>query len=232
MSRRQLDFVFAGGGLVLALLLLVLGFVLADQASFAKSYVKDELGSQKITFATVDKLTDEEKNWKPGSACLTENAGKLMETGKQAECYANFFIGLHLENSANNAGFPGETYATLGGIRTQLTADVAAAKAKNDTEGAAAAQKKLDSATSLRSTMQTGETLRGLLLTSYGFSIFGGKAGQVSWVAFSIAGLLVLLAAAGFVHAFRTAPDKLVGVPAGYKLTPTASGPDAPSTST
>jgi hypothetical protein len=228
MSRRTLDFVFSGGGAVLGLLLLVLGFVLADQGSFAHSYVKEQLGQQKITFTAADKLTDEEKNWKPGSVCLTENAGKLMETGKQAECYANFYIGLHLENAATTAGFPGETYATLGAIRTQLSADVAAAKAKNDTEGAAAAQKKLDSATSLRTTAQTGETLRGLLLTSYGFSIFGEKASQVAIVAFILAAVLIVLAAAGFVHAFRTAPDKLVGVPAGYKLTPpgtTASSP-------
>ena len=224
MSRRTLDFVFSGGGAVLGLLLLVLGFVLADQGSFAHSYVKDQLGQQKITFTAADKLTDEEKNWKPGSSCLTDYAGKLMETGKQAECYANFYIALHLETAATNAGFPGETYATLGAIRTQLTADVAAAKAKNDTDGAAAAQKKLDSATSLRSTAQTGETLRGLLLTSYGFSIFGEKASQVAIVAFILGAVMILLAAAGFVHAFRTAPDKLVGVPAGYKLTATTPG--------
>ena len=224
MSRRQLDFVFSGGGLVLAVLLLILGFVLADQGSFAHSYVKDQLGEQKITFTAADKLTDEEKGWKSGSKCLTDYAGKLMETGKQAECYANFYIALHLETAATNAGFPGETYATLGAIRTQLTADVAAAKAKNDTDGAAAAQKKLDSATSLRSTAQTGETLRGLLLTSYGFSIFGEKASQVAIVAFILGAVMILLAAAGFVHAFRTAPDKLVGVPAGYKLTATTPG--------
>ena len=67
MKRRTLDIIFAGGGVVLAALLLVLGFVLADQQSFAKDYVKSELGAQKITFATADKLTDPEKTWKPGS---------------------------------------------------------------------------------------------------------------------------------------------------------------------
>jgi hypothetical protein len=230
MSRRTLDIVFSGGGAVLAVLLLVLGFVLADQGSFAKSYVKDQLGQQKITFTAADKLTEEEKSWKPGSACLTDYAGKLMETGKQAECYANFYIGLHLENAATTAGFPGETYATLGAIRTSLSADVAAAKAKSDTDGAAAAQKKLDSATSLRTTAQTGETLRGLLLTSYGFSIFGEKASQVAVVCYIIAALLALLAVAGFVHAFLTAPDKLVGVPEGYQLVTAAGATPNPKT--
>ena len=218
MSRRTLDFIFAGGGAVLAVLLLVLGFVLADQGSFAHSYVKDQLGEQKITFTAADKLTDEEKSWKPGSSCLTDYAGKLMETGKQAECYANYYIALHVESAATRAGFPGETYATLGAIQTALRAQVADAKAKNDTAAADAAQKKLDAATSLRGTAQTGETLRGLLLTSYGFSIFGEKAALAGTVCYIIGGLLVLLSAAGFVHAFRTAPDELVAVPAGYKV--------------
>ena len=211
MKRRTLDIIFAGGGAVLAVLLLVLGFVLADQASFAHDYVKDQLGQQKITFAAADKLTEGEKT-QPGGACITENAGKLMETGKQAECYANFYIGYHLEESAKTAGFPGETYATLGAVRTGLTADVAAAKAKSDTAAQEAAQKKLDSATSLRSTMQTGETLRGLLLTSFGFSIFGEKAGLAADVCYAAAFLLLLLAIAGFVHAFVTPKEKVVGV--------------------
>ena len=204
MSRRSLDFIFAGGGAALAVLLLIVGFVLRDQANFANSYVKDQLGQQKITFKTADSLTDEEKSWKPGSRCLTDYAGELMQTGKQAECYANFFIALHFETSAKNAAFPGETYATLGNIQTTLRAQIADAKAKGDTTAADAAQKKLDSATSLRTTAQTAETLRGLLLTSYGFSIFGDRAGLVASVCFMIGGLLVVLSIAGFVHALLT----------------------------
>ena len=202
MKRKTLDIIFSGGGLVLALLLLVLGLVLNDQQSFAKDYVKEQLGSQKIVFSTADKLTDEEKNWKPGSKCLTDFAGKTMETGKQAECYANFFIAKHMDTSAKTAGFDGETYATLGSIRTDLTAQVKAAKDKGDTAAADAAQKKLDSATSLRTTLQTGETLRGLLLTSYGFSIFGDKAELAAIVCYLVAGALVILSGAGLVHAF------------------------------
>ena len=211
MPRRTLDFILAGGGAVLAVLILVLGFVLADQGSFAKSYVKDQLGEQKITFSAADKLTAEEKSWKAGSSCLTENAGKLMETGKQAECYANYFIALHVETAATNAGFPGETYATLGGIQSTLRAQIADAKTKNDTPAADAAQKKLDSATAARSTAQTGETLRGLLLTSYGFSIFGERADQAGLVCYIIGAVLALLAVAGFVHALRTPAGEIIG---------------------
>lgn len=222
MSRRTLDFVFAGGGAILGILLLVLGFVLADQASFAKSYVKDQLGQQKITFTAADKLTDEEKTWQSGSSCLIDNGGKLMETGKQAECYANFYIALHLDTAATAAGYPGETYATLGTIQTTLRSQVASAKSQNDTAAATAAQTKLDAVTSLRTTAQTGETLRGLLLTSYGFSIFGEKAGQVGNICYLAAAVLIVLALAGFVHALRTPSDRLVGVPKGTRLTTTA----------
>lgn len=212
MKRRTLDIIFSVGGVLLAALLVVLGFVLADQQSFAKDYVKGELGAQRITFATAENLKEDEKTWKPGSVCLVENAGKLMETGKQAECYAKYFIAFHMTTSATTAGFPGETYATLGPIRTDLTAQVKAAKDSGNTAAAEAAQKKLDSATSLRGTMQTGETLRGLLLTTYGFSIFGDKAALAANVLFVLGGLILLLAVAGFVHAFVTPKEKVVGV--------------------
>ncbi len=210
MNRKTLDIALAGGGVILAGLLVILGLVLADQASFARTYVKDQLGEQKIVFASAEKLTEEEKTWKPGSVCLSKFAGETMETGKGAECYANFFIKLHMENSAEKAGYAGETYATLGGIQTQLRADIATANQAGNSAGAADLQKKLDSATSLRGTLQTGETLRGLLLTSYGFSIFGEKAGLAAYVSFGAAAVLAVLSAAGFVHALVTPADRRV----------------------
>lgn len=216
MKRRTLDFIFSGGGVLLAILLLVLGLVLADQAAFAEDYVRDQLREQKITFTEEDALTDEEKNWKEGSKCLTEYAGQLMETGKMAECYANYYIAMHMRRSAASAavdgqkmGWDDETYATMGPIRTALIAEVNKAKEAGDKAAQEAAQKKLDAATSLRSTFQTGETLRGLLLTTYGFSIFGDRADLAATVCFIIAGLLLVLSIAGFVHAFMTPPDKI-----------------------
>lgn len=203
MNRRTLDIILSGGGVVMAVLLLIFGLVMVDQANFADDYVAEQLGSQKITFAAEENLSEEEKTWKPGSDCLTEYAGELMTTGKQAECYANYFIAMHMDRSANNAGYPGETYATMGGIRSGINAELTAAKDSGaDQATIDELQAKLDAATSLRSTFQTGETLRGLLLTTYGFSIFGDKAQLAGTVAFVAAGLLVVLAIAGFVHAF------------------------------
>jgi hypothetical protein len=215
MKRRTLDLILAGGGLVVVALLVALGFAIGTQYSFAQGYVQEELSAQKITFTAADKLTAEEKTWKPGSSCLVENAGQLMQTGPQAECYAKYYLALHMDTAAKTAGFDGATYATLGATRTGLSADVAAAKAKGDTAAAADAQKKLDSATSLRSTMQTGETLRGLLLTVYGFSVLGGMAGLASNLLYGLGAVMFVLAAAGFVHAFVTPKEKAVFTPRG-----------------
>lgn len=228
MSRKALDILFSTGGALLAVTLLVLGFVLADQKAFADDYVKEELGAQRITFATQAEL-DKDKatypdnavtEWKSGSSCLVENAGKALETGKQAECYGKYYIGMHMSRSATNLKFSspikvnlegqeqtlssmdGQTYATIGTIRTALAADQKALAEKGDKAAADLRQKDVDAAAGLRTTMQTGETLKGLLLTSYGFSIFGDKAGLAADVAFVAAGILAVVAAGGFVHAF------------------------------
>ena len=64
--------------------------------------------------------------------------------------------------------------------------------------------KQLADATTNRETVFKGETLRGLLLTSFGFSQFGDKAAQAATVAYIGAGVLGLLALFGMLHAVRT----------------------------
>lgn len=194
MKRRTLDLLASAGGLLIAAILLVAGLVLSANASFANTYVADQLGAQKITFPTVDELTDEER----AVPCLVEYAGQPLTTGKQAECYANEYIGLHLKSTAD-----GKTYADLGEPQSALRAQVEQARAAGD-PNLAKLEEQLAEVTRQRETVFKGETLRGLLLTSYGFSEFGVKASQGATVAYLAAGLLVLLSAAGFVHAWRT----------------------------
>ena len=194
MKRKTLDIIVGFGLVVLAGLLLVAGLVLTSNASFANDYVKTQLAQQQITFKTADTLTAEEKQ----SACLVKYAGQQLTTGKQAECYANEFIGLHLQSVAG-----GKTYAQLGDVQSDLRTKVAAAQKAND-PAAADLQKQLTTAGTDRETVFKGETLRGLLLTSYGFSEFGAKAGQAALVAYLAAGLLLLLGAAGLIHAAAT----------------------------
>lgn len=218
MKRRTLDILFSIGGFGLAVLLLVIGIVLTANANFANNYVRDQLSQQNIVFKQADQLTAEEKE----SACLVKYAGQQMTTGKQAECYANEFIGLHLKSTAD-----GMTYAELGGPQSELRAKVAAAQKSNDPE-LASLQKELAEVTQQRETVFKGETLRGLLLTSYGFSEFGVKAEQGALVAYLAAGLLALLAIAGFVHAFVTPREKLFAAPESARV-PTSPQPLATS---
>ena len=204
MKRRTLDILFSIGGIALAMLLLVLALVMTSNANFAKGYVKDQLSQQNITFTPSDALTDEEKQ----SACVVKYAGQQLTTGKQAECYANDYIGLHLQSIAD-----GQTYADLGEPQSDLRAEVAAAQEAND-PALPELQEQLTAITAQRDSLFKGETLRGLLLTSFGFSVFGVKGEQVATVAYMVAVLLALLSIAGFVHAFRTPKNKTFAAPA------------------
>lgn len=198
MKRRTLDILFSVGGLALAGLLAILGLVMTSNADFSKTYVTDQLGQQNITFKAADQLTDEERT----EPCVVANAGRKLVTGKQAECYANSFIALHLKATAD-----GMTYAEAGVPQGELRTKVAAAQAAND-PALPVLQKELADITTKRDTLFKGETLRGLLLTSYGFSVLGDKADQAATVAYAGAALLALLAMFGFIHAFVTPRDK------------------------
>jgi hypothetical protein len=203
MKRRTLDVVVSVGGLMLAGLLLIAGLVLSSNASFANNYVRDQLSEQKITFKTAETLTDEEK----AQPCLVTYAGQALTTGKQAECYANNFIGLHLKSTGG-----GKTYAELGTVQSTLRTQVTEAQKTNATN-LADLQKQLADTTAARETVFKGETLRGLLLTSYGFSEFGTKAAQAATVVYLASGLMLILALFGFIHAFVTPKTKAFAAP-------------------
>ena len=133
-----------------------------------------------------------------------DNAGKPLVEGKQAECYANRYIALHL--SEVNGG---KTYSQTSGDSRAASAAATAA----EEQGAPNAKELQATAAELDGKVQTlfrGETLRGLLLTSYGFSEFGRKADQAALVAFMAALVLFLASIAGFVHAMRTPREKVI----------------------
>lgn len=206
MKRRTLDIAFSIGGLLFAGLMLVLGLVLNNQAQFAEDYVSTQLAAQQINFSPEENLRGEQDA--AGGECLVTYAGQQMSTGKQAECYANQYIAFHMAESATEAGFEGATYASLGGPQRELRA--ALAEAQDAGQPTEEIQADLDAVNGLRDTMFRGETLRGLLLTTYGFSIFGDRAALAATVCFIAAGLLALLSIAGLVHAFMTKKDETV----------------------
>ncbi len=232
MKRRTLDIAFSVGGVIISILLVVVGLILTDQKDFAQTYVASQLGEQQITFPTKEALAEnsdevlneellekfggdqakvdaflEDKNLtsEASSECLNKYAGQKMVTGKQAECYAEQFIKLHASISSIVDGVS-YSYASIGPIVTEARNAVTAAKE------AGAPQDQIDELQATADTLQRlrvdtllrADTLRGLLLTSYGFSVFGERAGQAATVAYIAAAVLFLLSIAGFVHAFTS----------------------------
>ncbi len=202
MKRRTLDIVFSIGGGAITLLLLVLGLILQGQANFADDYVTDQLSAQNITFTPLENLTDEEKE----AECLVDNAGEALTTGKQAECYANEYIGLHL-TEVNEGMTYAETSSASWAAKAKADEAIESAPDSPESQALAATAEQLNGQVQ---TLFRGETLRGLLLTSYGFSIFGERAQQASWVCFGVSLVLLLATIAGFVHAFTTPKDEVV----------------------
>ena len=227
MKRRTLDLFFSIGGAMFAVLLLILGFVLKDQADFADDYVRGQLAEQQITFPEKDALGTEDEfqaaileafggdqaaatafieerdlTSEANADCLNDYAGEQMLTGKQAECYAQSYIRLHAAESSIVDG-TAYTYSTIGGlVRDARTAVADAKEAGAPQEEIDALQATADQLQSLRvDTLLRADTLRGLLLTSYGFSVFGDKAELAAWVCWIGGALLLVLSIAGFVHA-------------------------------
>ncbi|MBI1257934.1 MAG: hypothetical protein GC204_10720 [Chloroflexi bacterium] len=150
--------------LTLAIGALVVGGIAIGMGQFIQGNIRTELASQQITFSTADKLSDEEKQV-PG---MVENAGLPLTTGNQAQVYAGL-MALHLQEAATSAGYPDASYATLGGIQRELRAKVDEATKSGDQAALDKAQADLTAATNLRNTMLTGSTLRGNLLSAYGW---------------------------------------------------------------
>jgi hypothetical protein len=183
----------SGAGLMLAVVLIVFGVYFNDRYAFAQNNVHDQLVQQKVFFPPKDALTPEERQ-QPG---VVKYAGQPVDDGDKAQVYANEFIALHLEGIAD-----GKTYAELGGAQFALQDKVAAAEESND-PALPELQAQLDELKGQRNTLFTGETLRGLLLTTYGFWQFGQEAQLAAYVSFGAAGILFLLAGFGVVHAVR-----------------------------
>ncbi len=214
MRRRTLDFMVSGGFLLMAAVLLVLGLVMANRADFSENYVKDQLVEQGITFPAAKDLQPEEKSFSEDrSGCVVDYAGQAVTSGKQAECYANEYLGGHLAALATRLGMTqvayvdGMNYRELGAELANIRTEIAAAEESND-PNAVALEQKLADVTTVRQKMFEGTMLRGALLTPYGFSELGEMARIASIFAFGIAALLFLLAIAGFVHAYRTPPSR------------------------
>jgi hypothetical protein len=190
LPRRTIDKVLVGFGAVAAVVFLTAGGLLTWGASFSNDYVHDELSSQNVFFPDAAALQEE------GRDDLVGWAGEQVVSGDGAEAYASYIDG-HLDDVAG-----GKTYAEIDDRTARAAVEEAQASGASEDE-VAALQATADELTGQRETLFKGETLRGLLLSSYAWSTIGRIAGIASWVAFVAGAGMVALVGAGLVHLRR-----------------------------
>ena len=148
-------------GTMLFLLLAIGGGLLFWGSNFAGDMVHNQLGAQKIFFPAKGSPALDPKEF-PG---LQRYAGQAVDNGPKAKAYADQFIAAHLRAVAG-----GKTYS-----------QVSAAAIADPTNTQLAGQVQ---------TLFRGETLRGLLLYAWGWSVVGRIAFWVAIAAFAGAGVL------------------------------------------
>jgi hypothetical protein len=130
-------------GTVLFLVLSVGSGLLFWGSSFARGMVHDQLAEQKIQFPAKGPGLDPKEF--PG---LQRYAGQAVDSGPKAKAYADEFIKVHLEGVAD-----GKTYSQ---VSEESRADPKNAELEGQVQ-----------------TLFRGETLRGLLLYAWGWSVVG-----------------------------------------------------------
>jgi hypothetical protein len=188
MKRRTFDRIVSFVGLGLSAFLFIAAALLNWGASFANESVATQLEQQKITMP--DKASAGFKSLpQQAQEALTPFSNMPLTTGKQAQAYADFYIGSHLKGIAG-----GKVYSEVSGA-----ALAAAAKSKAEPANIELAA---ESAVLMgqRTSLFMGETLRGLLLYSFAFWQIGQIAMYAAWAA-AIGGVLMLiLSLLGFAH--------------------------------
>jgi hypothetical protein len=190
LPRRRIDKLLIGFGVIAALVFAVAGGLLTWGANFANDYVGDELSSQRVFFPDAASLRDEGRN------DLVAYADQQVTTGNEAQAFASY-IGGHLQGIAD-----GKTYAEIddrGAAQAVLDARDSGASDATVAELQATA----DQLKTQRESLFKGETLRGLLLSSYAWATIGRIAAIGAWVAFTGAAVMTALVATGLVHLRR-----------------------------
>jgi hypothetical protein len=198
MKRRTFDRIVSFVGLGLSVFLFVAAALLNWGASFADESVATQLSQQKITMPDKDsagfKALSEEAQTE-----LAPFSNMPLTTGKQAQTYADFYIGSHLKGIAG-----GKVYSEVSGMALG-----AAAKSKADPTNAALAAETAN-LMGQRTTLFMGETLRGLLLYSFAFWQIGQIAMYASWAAAAGGLLMLILTLLGFAHLRRVEADATI----------------------
>jgi hypothetical protein len=193
MNRKSFDKIASVIGLLLAGFLIVIGGILQYGGNFATDQVAAQLEPQAITMPTENgdpKVTDDVKKF------FADNGDKVMMTGKQAQMYADHYIGFHL------SAMP--TYAAASGANRAAAGALAADPTNKDLQAAAM------KASGTVETVFKGQALRGMLLNAYAFGTLGQIAMVASYVSFAGGLIFLILALLGFAHLRRAETDSII----------------------
>lgn len=193
MNRKSFDKIASVIGLLLAGFLIVIGGILQYGGNFATDQVAAQLEPQAITMPAENgdpKVTDDVKKF------FADNGDKIMTTGKQAQMYADHYIGFHL------SAMP--TYAAGSGANRAAAAASAADPTNKDLQAAAM------KASGTVETVFKGQALRGMLLNAYAFGTLGQIAMVASYVSFAGGLIFLILALLGFAHLRRAETDSII----------------------
>jgi hypothetical protein len=194
VRRRTVDTLLVAAGVVVSAVLIAAGVLLTWGNNFAEDYVGDELTAQHVFFPDQASLEED------GRSDLVQYADEQVTTGSEAEAYASYIDG-HLAGIADGA-----TYADMGPTVREAQDAVTAAQDAGQSEATITElQATADELSGQRDSLFKGETLRGLLLSTFAWSTIGRIAGIAAVVAFVAAGVMLILVIAGLVHRSRTA---------------------------
>jgi hypothetical protein len=203
MQRKVFDRLASGIGAALVVILLIAGGLLVWGHSFASSNVHNQLAQQQIYFPKQGEISAVQAQYaKGGQKAVTDPefpnaklmipalepyAGQQVLTGKEAEVYADDFIGQHL-------------YAMpLHGVYSLVSSAARSAKPGS---------KQATAMAGLETAVFQGTTLRGLLLEAYGFGTIAVIMFWASIAAFIGAAVLLVLTGLGLVHSNRVSAEE------------------------
>ena len=193
MRRKTFDKIVTVLGFGLALLLFVAAGLLNWGSTFAASAVYDQLQAQQIM---IPETTDNPDEAADVTQFFVDNGGAIMSNSKQAQMYADHYLGYHLSKMP--------TYAEASTASRLANA----ALAGNPTD-----QKLIDDAKSKLGMLDTafkGTVLKGTLLTAYAFGTLGMIAGISALASLAGGAFMLLLSVLGLLHIRRTPEDATI----------------------
>ena len=193
MKRKSFDKIVTAVGFGLAVFLLIAAGLLNWGANFAADAVASQLEAQEITIPAATGNAEE-------SADVTEffaaNGEKILSNAKQAQMYADHYLGFHL------SGMP--TYAAASSANRAARA--ALAESPNDE----ALKSEVAAKSAMVETVFKGTVLSGTLLTAYAFGTLGSIAGIAALVSLVGSLVMLLLSVLGLLHIRRVPEDATI----------------------